>query len=93
MFVALTAAGACLTVGASVFFGYRAGERLAVGIGAISGLVLLLSCGLFAYAVHAPGLSGEDARLAWFGAFIAGVPALCIFMGNLVGYIAMRRLP
>jgi hypothetical protein len=70
-------------------FGYRTGERLAIGIGTISGLVLLMSCGGFAYVTHVSELSGEDTRLAWFGISIAGMPALCTFMGTLAGYIAM----
>src|SRR5262245_28773685 len=81
---------ALLPVGASRFFGYRAGERLAIGIGAISGLGLLMACGLLAYFRYM--LSEEDTYLALFVVFFVGVPALCIFLGTLAGYIAMGFL-
>jgi hypothetical protein len=81
-----------LPVVTSAFFGYRAGERLAICIGAISGLVLLMSCGLLAYIAHFPPLSGEDNRLAMAASVFTGVPALCTFLGNLGGYIAMGFL-
>ena len=83
---------ALLPVLTAAFFGYRAGERLAISIGAISGLVLLISCGLFAYAARFAELSGEDKRLAMAGLLMTGVPALCIFLGTLAGYIAMGFL-
>jgi hypothetical protein len=92
VFAVLFTACAFLPVVTSALFGYRTGERLAISIGAISGLVLLISCGLLAHVAHVSELSGEDARLAWFGIFITGVPALCTFMGTLAGYIAMGFL-
>ena len=81
-----------LPVITSAFFGYRTGERLAISIGAISGLVLLMSCGGLAYLAHVAELSGEDKRLAMAGLLMTGVPALCIFLGTLAGYIAMGFL-
>jgi hypothetical protein len=83
---------ALLPVITSAFFGYRAGERLAIGIGAISGFLLLISCGLLAYIARFPPLSGEDGRLAMAGLFFVGVPALCTFLGTFAGYIAMGFL-
>jgi hypothetical protein len=84
---------ALLPVAASAFFGYRAGELLAISIGAIVGLVLLTSCALLAYLPHiSRPLSEEDRHLALFVVFFAGVPALCIFLGTLAGYIAMGFL-
>jgi hypothetical protein len=83
---------ALLPVVTSAFFGYRAGERVAISIGAISGLVLLLSCAGLAYLAHVSELSGEDKRLAMAGLLMAGVPALCTFMGTFAGYIAMGFL-
>ena len=81
---------ALLPVGASAFFGYRAGERLAISIGAISGLVVVMSCGLLASINQVAGT--EDTHLAWFGIFLAGVPSLCVFVGTLAGHIAMGFL-
>lgn len=81
---------ALLPVGVSAFFGYRAGERLAISIGAISGLVVVMSCGLLAY-INQVG-AREDTHLAWFGIFLAGVPSLCAFVGTLAGYIAIGFL-
>jgi hypothetical protein len=92
IFVGLFTLCALLPVVASALFGYRTGERVAISIGAISGLVLLLSCGFFAWLAHDFELSGEDKRLALFILFIPGVPALCTFLGTLVGYIAMGFL-
>jgi hypothetical protein len=95
IFASLFTVCALLPVIPSVFLGYRAGEVMAISIGAISGLVLLMSCGLLAYVPHiAPhlSLSEEERHLAMFVVFITGVPALCTFMGNLVGYIAMGFL-
>ena len=76
----------------SAFFGYRKGERLAIAIGAVSGPSLLISCALLAYVARFSELSREDTYLAWFGTIAAGVPALCIFLGSLAGYIAMGFL-
>jgi glycerol-3-phosphate acyltransferase PlsY len=91
--VVLFAVCALLPVTASAFFGYRAGKRLATGIGAIAGLVLLMSCTLLAYLPHiSQQLSEEDRHLALFVVFFAAVPALCIFLGTLAGYIAMGFL-
>jgi hypothetical protein len=79
-----------LPIAASAFFGYRAGERLAISIGTIAGVVLLMSCALLAYLPHiSQQLSEEDRPLSLFVEFIAGVPALCIFLGSLASYIAM----
>src|SRR5262245_12994001 len=80
---------ALVPVATSAFFGYQAGERAAISIGAISGLVLLMSCGLLAYVTQLAGMHREDTHLAWFGIFFMGVPSLCIFLGTLAGYIAM----
>jgi hypothetical protein len=84
VFAVLFTLCALLPVVTSAFFGYRTGERVAISIGAISGLVLLLSCGFFAWQ--------EDKRLALFLLFTPGVPALCIFLGTLAGYIAIGSL-
>ena len=90
IFVGLFTLCALLPVVTSAFFGYRTGERVAISIGAISGLVLLMSCGFFAWLAHDDsGLNGEDKRLAMFILFIPGVPALCTFLGTLAGYISM----
>jgi hypothetical protein len=96
-FAVLFAVPALLPVAASAFFSYRTGERLAISIGAISGLVLLMSCGLLAYLLQSnisQQLSEDDRYLALSAVFFTGVPALCIFVGNLAGYIAMGfRVP
>ena len=83
---------AFVPVATSAFFGYRAGERAAISIGAISGLVLLMSCGLLAYVTQLAGLSREDTHLAWFGILFTGVLSLSIFLGTLAGYIVMGFL-
>src|SRR5262245_26840173 len=84
---------ALLPVGASTCFGYRAGERLAISIGTIAGLVVLMSCALLAYLPHISEQLSEEAKyLSLFVVFFAGVPALCIFLGTLAGYIAMGFL-
>jgi len=84
---------ALLPVGASTYFGYRAGERLAISIGTIAGLILLMSCALLAYLPHiSEQLSEEDNSLSLSVVFFAGVPALCIFLGTFAGYIAMGFL-
>ena len=83
---------ALVPVATSAFFDYRAGERVAISIGAISSLVLLMSWGFVAWHAHVPELSGEDKRLPLFLLIIPGTPALCIFLGTLAGYIAMRFL-
>jgi hypothetical protein len=88
----LITVGALLPVITSAFFGYRTGERLAIGIGAISDLLLVKSCGLFAYVARFSELSGEDARLALAGLFFVSVPAHCTFLGTFAGYIAMAFL-
>src|SRR5262245_11852205 len=88
----LFTACAFLPVLTSAFFGYRTGERLAIGVGAVSGLLLLTSCVLLAYVARFSELSGEDTHLAWFGITAAGVPALCTFLGTFAGYIAMGFL-
>jgi len=92
IFASLFTVCALLPVITSVFLGYRAGERLAISSGAISGLVLLMSCGGLAYLPHVSDLSGEGKRLAMAGLLMMGAPVLCTFMGNLVGYIAMGFL-
>lgn len=76
----------------TALFGYRAGERAAISIGALSGLALLTSCGLLVWFSHVSKLSGEDKRFALAGIVIMGMPALCVFLGSLVGYIAMGFL-
>jgi hypothetical protein len=83
---------ALLPVVTTASFGYRAGERLAICVGAIFGLVLLMSCGLLAYTAHVPEWSGEDKRFAMAASVFMGVPALCAFLANLAGYIAMGFL-
>src|SRR5262245_50003453 len=84
---------ALLPVGASRYFGYRAGERVAISIGAIACLVVLISCALLAYLPHISAqLSEEDKHLSLFVVFFAAVPALCIFLGTLAGYVAMGFL-
>jgi hypothetical protein len=89
----LLTVSALLPVAGSAFIGYRAGELLAISIGAIAGLVLLMSCALLAYLPHiSQQLSEEDRHLSLFVEFIAGVPALCIFLGSLASYIAMGFL-
>jgi len=81
---------AFLPIITSAFFGYRTGERLAITIGVISGLVLLMSCGLLAYLPHISEQSSEEERhLALFVVFATGVPALCTFMGTVAGYIGI----
>jgi len=83
---------ALVPVATSANFGYRVGERVAISIGATSGLVLLMSCGFFVWLAHVSELSGEDKRLASFLLIIPGVAALCIFLGTLAGYIAVGFL-
>src|SRR5262245_45079039 len=83
---------ALLPVITSAYFGYRTGERLAIGIEAISRLPLLMSCGLFAYVARFSELSGERARRALAGLVFVGVPARCAFLGTFAGYIAMAFL-
>jgi hypothetical protein len=89
---ALFTACAFLPVLTSAFFGYRTAERLAIGIGAVSGLLLLTSCVLLAYVARFSDLSREDTHLAWFGIIAAGVLAACAFSGTFAGYIAMGFL-
>ena len=90
IFAGLFAVCALLPVVTSAFLDYRAGEVTAISIGAISGLVLLMSCGLLAYLPHlSHQLSEEDRHLALLVVFITGVPALCTFMGTVAGYIAL----
>jgi|SRR5262245_4661877 hypothetical protein len=84
----LFAVGALLPLAIARYIGYRAGERLAIGISTVSGLVLLLSCGLFAY--EARFSSGEDRRAA-LGLLLIAAPALCLFLGALLGYVAMGK--
>jgi len=93
IFVGLFTLCALLPVVASAFFGYRTGERVAISIGAISGLVLLMSCGLLAYLPHiSQQLTEDDRHLALFVVFLTGMPAVCVFLGTLAGYIAMASL-
>jgi hypothetical protein len=92
IFVGLFMICALVPVVTSAFFGYRAGERLAICVGAISGLVLLTSCGFLFWLPHVSELSGEDNRLAMAASVFTGVPALCTFLGNISGYIAMGFL-
>jgi len=81
---------ALLPVGASACFGERAAGRLATSIGAIAGLVLLMACALWTYLPRISlQLSEEERHLTMFVVFIAGVPALFIYLGTLAGYIAM----
>jgi hypothetical protein len=87
----LFAVSALLPPAIARYIGYRAGERLAIGIGAVSGLVLLLATGLLAAASHFPELRGEEPRLFLAAVMLMGVPALCLFPGVLVGYIAMGK--
>jgi hypothetical protein len=89
--VGLFMAFALLPVVTSSSFSYRTGEGLAICVGAISGLALLMSCG-FLFWPHVSELSGEDNRLAMAASVFTGVPALCVFLGNLAGYIAMGFL-
>jgi hypothetical protein len=84
----LFAVGLLLPLAIARYIGYRAGERLAIGIGAVSGLVLLLSCGLFAY--EARFLSAADSPAA-LGLLLIAMPALCLFLGALVGYVTMGK--
>jgi hypothetical protein len=52
-----------------------------------------MACGLLAYLPHiSHQLSEEDRHLVMFAVLMTGVPALCIFMGTLAGYIAMGFL-
>ena len=82
-----------LPVVTSAYFGYRPGEWLAISVGAISGLVLLMACGLLVYLRHiSQQLGDEDRHLVMFAVLITGVPALCIFTGTLAGYIGMGFL-
>jgi len=83
---------ALLPVVTSALYGYRAGERATISIGALSGLVMLTSCGLLVWLFHVSELSGEDKRFAVAGIVIMGMPALCIFLGTFGGYIAMGFL-
>src|SRR5262245_6716320 len=84
---------ALLPVVTSAYFGYRPGEWVAISIAAISGLVLLIACGLLTYLPHiSHQLSEEERHLAMFAVLMTGVPALSIFMGTLAGYIAMGFL-
>jgi hypothetical protein len=84
---------ALLPVVTSAYFGYRPGEWLAISVGVISGLVLLMACGLLAYLNHiSHQLSEEDRYLVMFAVLMTGVLALCTFMGTLAGYIAMGFL-
>src|SRR5262249_16843482 len=78
IFAGLFMVCAFLPVVTSAFLGYRAGERVAISIGVISGLVLLMSCGSLAWLTHVSELSGEDKRLGLAGIVITGMPALCI---------------
>jgi hypothetical protein len=90
IFAGLLTVCAFLPVVTSTFLGYRAGEGMAVSIGAISGLVLLMSCGLWAYLPHiSQQLSEGDKHVALFVVFMTGVPALCTFVGIVAGYVAM----
>jgi len=83
---------ALLPIVISALFGYRAGERAAISIGALSSLALLMSCGLLVWLSYVSELSGEDKRFALAGIVIMGMPALCIFLGTFAGYIAMGFL-
>jgi glycerol-3-phosphate acyltransferase PlsY len=87
IFAGLFMACALLPVVTSVFLGYRAGERVAISIGAMSGLVLLMSCGFLVWLAHFSELSGVDKSLALAGAVFPGIPALCIFLGNLAVHL------
>src|SRR5262245_65906380 len=83
---------ALVPVATSAFIGYRAGERAAISIGAISGLVLLMSSGLLACVTQPVGMSREGTHFAWFGIFFTGEASHCIFLGTLAGYIGMAFL-
>jgi ascorbate-specific PTS system EIIC-type component UlaA len=72
-FAVLFAIPALLPVAASAVFGDRTGERLAISIGAISGLLLLMSCGLLAYLLQSnisQQLSEDDRYLALSAVFL-----------------------
>ena len=89
----LIALCALVPVATCGFFSYRAGERAAISIGAISGLLLLMACALLAYLPHiSEQLSEEERYLSLFVVFFSGIPALGIFLGTLAGYIAMGFL-
>src|SRR5262245_5655556 len=93
IFAGLFTACALLPFVTSALFGYGAGELVAISIGAISGLSLLMSCGLLAYLPQiSQPLSENDRYLALSVVFFTGMPAVCIFLGNLAGYIAMGFL-